>query len=132
VITKHSVNPIEFVMKILRNISDKKTDAPYSINRRKRRKMTTKFIYQIIKNAIPSLIFTLFIITAAVWTVSAQTAGTGALSGTITDQNEATVAGAQVKVKNEKSGEERSVNSGENGTYVVPLLPPGTYRSYRQ
>ncbi|HEY0426403.1 MAG TPA: TonB-dependent receptor [Pyrinomonadaceae bacterium] len=90
--------------------------------------MTAKFIYQKFKNKIPSLIFTSIIIIAAGWTASAQTAGTAALSGTVTDQSEASVAGAQIKVKNETTGEERTVISTESGSYVIPLLPPGSYR----
>ena len=90
--------------------------------------MTARFIYQEIKNIITSLIFASVIIALVGWTTSAQTAGTAALSGMITDQGEASVSGAQVKVKNETTGEERTVVSAENGNYVIPLLPPGTYR----
>jgi hypothetical protein len=58
----------------------------------------------------------------------AQTAGTGALTGTITDPNKALVADVQVTATNEVTGEARSVQSQQNGTYVVPLLPPGSYQ----
>src|SRR5262245_49000130 len=58
----------------------------------------------------------------------AQTATTGALTGTITDTNGAIVSGAQIKVINETTGEERTVVSNEAGIYTVPQLPPGSYR----
>lgn len=57
----------------------------------------------------------------------AQTAATGALSGTVTDPNGAVVAGAEITVTNEATGETRTVTSGSDGSYSVPLLPPGSY-----
>ncbi len=59
---------------------------------------------------------------------TAQTGSTGALTGTLTDPNGAAVAGAQVKVINEATGEVRAVVSQESGNYAVPQLPPGFYR----
>ena len=60
--------------------------------------------------------------------IVAQTAGTGALTGTITDANGAAVLGAQVTVVNESTGEDRTVVSSETGNYTLPLLLPGSYR----
>ena len=57
----------------------------------------------------------------------AQTAGTGALSGIVTDASGASILGAQVKVTSDSSGEVRTVTSGAGGTYSVPLLLPATY-----
>lgn len=57
-----------------------------------------------------------------------QTAGTGALTGTVTDPKGALVADAQVTVTNEVTGEARNVMSQQNGTFLAPLLPPGSYR----
>ncbi len=59
---------------------------------------------------------------------SGQTSGTGALSGTIVDPSGALVAGAQVKVVSQSTGETRNTVSQANGNWVVPLLPPGGYR----
>jgi hypothetical protein len=59
---------------------------------------------------------------------AAQTAGTGALSGTVTDQSGSSIAGAQVKVTSEASGEVRTVTTNATGAFIVPLLLPGTYR----
>ena len=58
----------------------------------------------------------------------AQTASTGALTGTITDPSGAAVANADIKVTNQVTGEARSTVSGSNGTYVFSLLSPGMYR----
>jgi hypothetical protein len=58
----------------------------------------------------------------------AQTGSTGALTGTVSDPNGGLMAGAQVKVTNAATGEERTVVSQENGNYTVPLLLPGSYR----
>jgi carboxypeptidase family protein len=58
---------------------------------------------------------------------SAQTAGTGAVSGTVSDASGSSVAGALVKVTSESSGETRTVTTGANGSFTVPLLLPGAY-----
>jgi Carboxypeptidase regulatory-like domain len=58
----------------------------------------------------------------------AQTAGTGALTGAVTDNNGAVIPEAKVTVTNQSTGEARTVMSQSNGSYVVPLLLPGSYR----
>src|SRR5882724_7422620 len=58
----------------------------------------------------------------------AQTANTGALTGTITDPSGAVVSNATVKVINEATGDTRTVTSGDRGDFSAPLLPPGSYR----
>jgi hypothetical protein len=68
------------------------------------------------------------LLVAAPITVLGQTASTGALTGTVTDANKAVVMDAQVKVTNEATGESRIVETHENGSFVVPLLLPGSYR----
>src|SRR6266568_2621080 len=56
-----------------------------------------------------------------------QTAGTGAIAGSITDPSGASVAEVQVKATNEATGEVRTVVSGAAGNYTVALLVPGLY-----
>jgi hypothetical protein len=58
----------------------------------------------------------------------AQTAGTGAIAGAITDPNSAVVGGASISAIDMTTGEKRTVVSSSTGTYLVPLLPPATYR----
>lgn len=58
----------------------------------------------------------------------AQTASTGALSGTVTDSSGAVVAEASVKITNEMTGEARTLSTHRDGSFVAALLLPGTYR----
>jgi hypothetical protein len=51
----------------------------------------------------------------------------GRFTGTVLDPSGAVVPRATVTVKNEKTGEERTVTSGAQGRYVVPNLKPSTY-----
>ena len=58
----------------------------------------------------------------------AQTASTGALTGTVTDPTGAVIANVKVTATNAGTGQERSVTTGADGTYKISLLPPGNYR----
>src|SRR5262245_37992187 len=53
--------------------------------------------------------------------------GDGRFTGTVLDQTGAFVAGANVVIVNERTGEERTVVSGMDGRYVAPGLKPATY-----
>ncbi len=57
----------------------------------------------------------------------AQAAGTGAISGTITDPTAAVLVGAKVKVTDVATGFTRTSQSNDRGLYLVSLLPPGHY-----
>ncbi|HST21107.1 MAG TPA: carboxypeptidase regulatory-like domain-containing protein, partial [Blastocatellia bacterium] len=52
---------------------------------------------------------------------------TSELRGQITDQNGAAVAGATVTITDVSKGTTRTVNSSEDGLYVLLALQPGTY-----
>jgi len=56
-----------------------------------------------------------------------QSAGTAAISGTITDQSGAVVPDAEVVVRNLDTGAERNLTTNSVGIYVAPLLQPGRY-----
>ena len=58
---------------------------------------------------------------------NAQTGNTGALNGTIADQSQAVIPYATVKVMSIATGAVRNAVSTKAGTFVIPLLPPGTY-----
>ncbi len=58
----------------------------------------------------------------------AQTANTGAVNGTVADQSQAVIPKATVKITSVATGEVRTAISTGTGTYVVPLLPPGSYK----
>lgn len=51
----------------------------------------------------------------------------GLITGSITDATGAVVPGAQVKVVNRDTGQERTAVSDTSGLYVVPQLAPGVY-----
>ncbi|HEX8921702.1 MAG TPA: TonB-dependent receptor, partial [Pyrinomonadaceae bacterium] len=52
---------------------------------------------------------------------------TGRIVGTVKDVNGGLVPGAAVTAKNERTGEERTATSNEEGTYIVSVLKPSTY-----
>src|SRR5215218_7516415 len=58
--------------------------------------------------------------------VSAQTV-TGTLQGTVKDPNGAVVSGATVLIRNVETGQERTLNTNEDGFYVATFLPVGRY-----
>ncbi|MBZ5673218.1 MAG: carboxypeptidase-like regulatory domain-containing protein [Acidobacteriia bacterium] len=60
--------------------------------------------------------------------VSAQSAGTGALTGTLTDPSGASVPGATVTLTNTQTNQVRTATTGADGTYRFTFIPPGTYR----
>ena len=60
--------------------------------------------------------------------LDAQTGGTGAISGTITDPTGAVVRGAQVTVTGVATGYTRTTQTNDHGLYLVSLLPPGQYK----
>jgi len=58
----------------------------------------------------------------------AQTAATGALKGVVADPSGSVVSGASVKVTSYATGQERTVVTQSNGSYLVPYLEPGNYK----
>jgi hypothetical protein len=60
--------------------------------------------------------------------VQAQSSSTGAIAGTVTDPSGAVVPGARIKVTNQATGASRTTVSSSTGNYLLPLLPPGSYR----
>jgi outer membrane receptor protein involved in Fe transport len=70
----------------------------------------------------------LFLLVFLSITAQAQTPGTGAIRGRITDESGSPVAGAEVNVTNEATGFSRTVRTDVEGAYVLPELPlTGTY-----
>jgi hypothetical protein len=53
--------------------------------------------------------------------------GTATLNGIVTDQHGAVIPGAHVAVISTSQGFQRNVMTSGEGTFVVPLLPPGRY-----
>lgn len=78
-------------------------------------------------NRAPSLFVLLALCLFAIDPARAQTSGTGAIAGTVTDPAGAAVAGAQAQVTNAVTGVERTVSAGASGGFYVGLLLPGQY-----
>ncbi len=53
---------------------------------------------------------------------------TGQITGLITDPSGGVVPGAGVELTSETTGQSRSVTSGTDGFYTIPLVNPGKYR----
>jgi hypothetical protein len=68
----------------------------------------------------------LLITVTSVAVVSAQSP-TATLTGTVTDPDDAVVPGVSIAVINMAQGFQRSAVTDGAGSYVVPLLPPGSY-----
>src|SRR6266403_4672425 len=69
-------------------------------------------------------VFLCFFVTLS---LHAQTAGTGAIVGTVTDSSGAVIPGATVEAVNASTGQTRMVTTGADGSYRFALLPPGSY-----
>ncbi|MGC1921234.1 MAG: carboxypeptidase regulatory-like domain-containing protein [Acidobacteriaceae bacterium] len=57
----------------------------------------------------------------------AQSAGTGAIAGVVTDQTGAIIPEATIKVTNTATGTTQVINSTSDGHFTAALLQPGTY-----
>jgi len=57
----------------------------------------------------------------------AQSATTGAITGSVTDPSGAVISGAMVSATNIATGQSRSATTDPNGAYTISLLPPGNY-----
>src|SRR5579871_2434989 len=67
----------------------------------------------------------LFLLSMSLWS---QSAGTGALVGTVTDPSAALVPNVSVTAVNTDTNQTRTTLTGADGPYRFTLLPPGTYR----
>src|SRR5712692_12018426 len=52
---------------------------------------------------------------------------TGAIAGTVSDQTDATVAGASIRLTSTATGAERTTKTNEAGRFFFGSLQPGTY-----
>src|ERR1035437_6249070 len=68
------------------------------------------------------------LIVMSVTSAFAQTAGSGALTGTVKDASGAVMPNVTVTTTSNDTNESRTVTTGANGSYTIPLLPPGSYR----
>ena len=60
--------------------------------------------------------------------VSAQTATTGQISGSVTDQSGAVIPAADRNRNKRRNGSKTTVTTSDDGNYSIPNLAVGTYR----
>ena len=53
---------------------------------------------------------------------------TGSITGTVADPTGAVIPGIAVVISNQETGQQRTVSTNADGTFVCPDLPPGTYQ----
>ena len=70
----------------------------------------------------------LFVSLLSFQSLMAQTAGTGALTGTVKDPSGAVIPNATVTLTSVDTGQARTTMTGADGVYHFNLLPPGNYR----
>ena len=58
----------------------------------------------------------------------AQSSGTSALAGTVTDPSGAAIPNVMVTITNNGTGQTRTSTTGSDGIYRFTLLPPGDYK----
>ncbi|HKU77927.1 MAG TPA: carboxypeptidase regulatory-like domain-containing protein [Pyrinomonadaceae bacterium] len=74
-----------------------------------------------------TLIISIFVFSLSALSAVAQSTGSATLRGTIKDPQGAIIRGATVTLVNERTKEERSVKSSEDGTYTFTAVAPGAY-----
>lgn len=75
---------------------------------------------RVIRKVLPLLL--------AVYVVLCAQERTGQIAGRVTDPSGLPVAGALIQARNLDTGLDRSAATGEEGSYLLPLMPPGRYR----
>jgi len=73
-------------------------------------------------------LFAAILLLVVVPSLMAQSAGTGALTGTVTDPTGAVVPSATVTLISTETNQTRTAITGNDGGYKFSLLPPGSYR----
>src|SRR5581483_3468623 len=77
---------------------------------------------------LPFVVALLLLLTLFVPAVVAQSSGTSALTGTVTDPSGAAVPNVTVTLTSNATGQVRTATTGTDGTYKFTLLPPGDYK----
>ena len=80
------------------------------------------------RNLVCLLCVMVFVLFAGIPSLHAQSAGTGALTGSVTDPSGASIPNATVTLTNTQTNQARTATSGTDGTYRFTLIPPGIYR----
>jgi hypothetical protein len=87
--------------------------------------MNTRFATS--KRVVSALVCLVLVVLCATM-AHAQSSGTGAITGTVTDPQGRAVPNAAVTATSLETGQSRQTTTGAAGDYKFGLLPPGTYR----
>lgn len=87
--------------------------------------MNTRFAA---RKIVVSLLVCLSLVVFCATMAHAQSSGTGAISGIVTDPQGRAVPNATVTATSLSTGSERTATTGPDGDYKFSLIPPGTYR----
>ena len=79
------------------------------------------------RNVLKAVRGVMAVVVLAAMVAPAYAQGDARFSGTVLDPTGAFVPGAMVTVKNQKTGEVRTVTTTADGRYVVPNLKPSVY-----
>ena len=77
-------------------------------------------------SGVQSLVLCLLIV-GSLLDVCAQSASTGALTGSVTDSTGAVLQNSKISLRNYGTGETRTAITNQAGLYRFSLLPPGEY-----
>src|SRR5687768_11784867 len=80
-----------------------------------------------LRMTLPLLLLTIAFCLALSGVALAQEETAASVSGQVTDATGAIVAGATVVVTNDANGQERRVQTNDEGRFVISPLSPGTY-----
>ena len=87
--------------------------------------MNTRFAA---RKIVVSLLVCLGFVVLCATMAHAQSSGTGAISGIVTDPQGRAVPNATVTATSLETGQSRTATTGPDGDYKFSLLPPGNYR----
>src|SRR5438046_7438446 len=78
---------------------------------------------------VSSFLLLLIVLLSSYSLTFGQSAGstTASITGTVTDEQGAIIPGSTVTAKNLQTNLIREVQSGEDGSFIISQLPPGTY-----
>lgn len=80
------------------------------------------------RKVVVSVLVCLGLVVLCATMAHAQSSGTGAISGTVSDPQGRAVPNATVTATSLSTGQARTATTGPDGDYKFSLIPPGTYR----
>jgi len=92
-------------------------------------------IFEAMRSIVKSIITTLLLLTLApplTHLLTAQSADTGAIFGTIQDKSGAVLPDTKVVITNDKTGVSKTLNTNSSGFYSVEAIPSGDYTAVIQ